>query len=129
MSAREVFEKMRSYWVDGASDDMWSDDLVVENPFARPGRPKRVEGGQTFREIAVAGRAALPVTFEACNILELHETADPNVIVVEYELVARSNITGEQDSARFIGVLKVRDGKAVLWREYQDTMKLVAAGV
>jgi ketosteroid isomerase-like protein len=29
--------------------------------------------------------------------------------------------TGERGSVRFIGVLRVRDGRIVEWREYQDT--------
>jgi ketosteroid isomerase-like protein len=127
MTPREVFAKMQDYWVTGTEYHVWSPDLVVETPFARPGAPKRVEGGAKFAEMARAGRAALPVTFRECNTIAIHDTTDPEVIVVEYELVATLNATGELDSARFIGVLTVRDGKAVHWREYQDTARIDAA--
>jgi ketosteroid isomerase-like protein len=127
MTPREVFAKMQDYWVTGTEHSVWSPDLVVETPFARPGAPTRVEGGAEFTEMARAGRAALPVTFEECNTIAVHDTTDPEVIVVEYELVASLNTTGERHSARFIGILTVRDGKAVHWREYQDTARIDAA--
>jgi ketosteroid isomerase-like protein len=127
MTPREVFAKMQDYWLTGTDHRVWAPDLVVETPFARPGAPTRVEGGAEFAEIARAGRAALPVTFQECNTIAIHDTADPEVIVVEYELVATLNATGEPHSARFIGILTVRDGKAVHWREYQDTARIDAA--
>jgi uncharacterized protein len=124
MTPREVFEKMRDYWVTGTEHYIWAPDLVVETPF---GATKRISGGETFREIARAGRAALPVTFTECNTIAIHDTIDPAVIVVEYELVATSNATGERHCAQFIGVLTVRNGKVVHWREYQDTARMAAA--
>ncbi|RSM86015.1 nuclear transport factor 2 family protein [Kibdelosporangium aridum] len=124
MTPREVFEKMRDYWVTGTEHYIWAPDLVVETPF---GVTKRISGGENFREIARAGRAALPVTFTACNTIAIHDTIDPDVIVVEYELVATMNATGEEHSAQFIGVLTVRNGKVVHWREYQDTARMTAA--
>lgn len=127
MTPREVFERMTSYWIDGEQPGLWAPDLVVETPFARPGAPARVEGGEKFKQIARAGRAALPVTFERCDIIAFHETTDPAVSVVEYELVASLNATGARHSARFIAVMTVRDGKVVHWREYQDTARIDAA--
>jgi ketosteroid isomerase-like protein len=125
MTPREVFERMGHAWVNG-TEDLWAEDVVVESPFARPGRPKRVEGRETFRKIAEEGRAALPVTFEESNVIAIHDTTDPETIVVEYELVATLNATGERHSALFIGVLTARDGKVVRWREYQDTARIDA---
>ncbi|TCC02480.1 nuclear transport factor 2 family protein [Kribbella soli] len=51
----------------------------------------------------------------------MNETLDPEVAVVEYELAGEIATTGERGSARFIGVLRVRDGRIVGWREYQNT--------
>jgi ketosteroid isomerase-like protein len=126
MTPHEVYARMGRSWVDGG-EDVWAEDVVVESPFARPGRPKRIEGRAAFREIAEAGRAALPVTFQEHNTIAVHDTTDPNTIVVEYELVATLNATGARHSARFIGVLTARDGQVVLWREYQDTATIDAA--
>jgi uncharacterized protein len=132
MTPREVFEEMRRGWLAGGTEpsaELWDEDMVIEQPFAAPGRRKRVEGRERWAEFVRQVRGApLPVTFEECNTIAIHDTADPDTIVVEYELVASRNDTGERDSAQFIGVLTTRDGRAVLWREYQDTMKLAGAG-
>jgi hypothetical protein len=49
------------------------------------------------------------------------------MIIVEYELTATLTSTGQRSSAAFIGVLKVRDGKTVLWREYQNVLAMSLA--
>ena len=129
MTAREVFESMRHGWIDDPTimDGLWADDVVVETPFAAPGRAKRIEGRDRFVAFARAGRAALPLRFDECRDVVIHETADPDVIVIEYVLVATSTVTGKQGSAAFIGVLRVRDGKITHWREYQDALAMAAA--
>ncbi|ALG12315.1 nuclear transport factor 2 family protein [Kibdelosporangium phytohabitans] len=123
MTPREAFARMQDHWLTGTEHGLMADDVVVETPF---GQTKRVEGGETFTRIAREGRAALPVTFTECSTIAIHDTTDPEVIVVEYELAATVNATGEQHSAQFIGVLTVRDSKIVHWREYQDTAKITA---
>ncbi|TCO53171.1 nuclear transport factor 2 family protein [Actinocrispum wychmicini] len=125
MTPHEVYTRMGADWLAGGPG-LWAEDVVVESPFARPGRPKRIEGRETFRKYAEEGRAAMPVTFEEHNTIAIHDTADPNTIVVEYELVATLNATGTRHSARFIGVLTTRDDEVVLWREYQDTAAIDA---
>ena len=126
MTPREVFARMSEEWV-GEGPGVWADDVVVESPFARPGHPRRMEGIEEFMKIAVPGRAAMPVTFNRCEVVHTHDTTDPNTIVVEYDLHATLNATGQQHSARFIGVLTARDGKVALWREYQNTAAIDAA--
>jgi ketosteroid isomerase-like protein len=125
MTPREVFARMSGEWVNGGPD-VWADDVVMELPFARPGHPKRTEGAAEFRKIAEAGRAALPVTFDRCEVIHTHDTTDPNTIVVEYDLHATHDVTGQQHSERFIGVLTARDGKVTRWREYQNTAAIDA---
>ncbi|WP_410818423.1 nuclear transport factor 2 family protein [Micromonospora sp. 050-3] len=65
--------------------------------------------------------------FDDCRNVVLHETADPEVIVVEYELVGTHTATGVTASAPFIGVLRTRDGKLAHWREYQHTFAIAQA--
>lgn len=129
MTALEVYESMRRGWVGDPAylDELWAEDVVVEAPFAAPGQPERFEGREAFLAFATAGRAALPVRFEEYRDEVIHETADPDVLVVEYTLVGRSTVTGKVGAAAFIGVLRVRDGKISHWREYQDTMGIAAA--
>ncbi|WP_406065404.1 nuclear transport factor 2 family protein [Micromonospora sp. NBC_00860] len=130
MTPSEIFDSMRARWLANLPTyeaDSLADDVVIETPFAEPGRPTRIEGKQRVLKYTQAGRAAFPVRFDDCRNLVLHETADPEVIVVEYELVGTHTATGVTASAPFIGVLQTRDGKLVHWREYQHTLAIAQA--
>lgn len=129
MTPRDVFALMREQWLANTplNADLLTDDVVVEMPFAATGRPNRIEGRQRFMMFAEAGRAALPVHFDDCRNIVIHETTDPNVIIVEYELVGTVTTTGVSAAAPFIGVLKVRDGQIAHWREYQNTSAIAQA--
>jgi ketosteroid isomerase-like protein len=124
-----VFEAMCQAWVGDPADldELWAEDVVVEAPFAGPGRPRRFDGRDAFVAFARAGREAMRVRIEECRDVVVHQTTDPDVIVAEYVLVGRSEITGKQGSMAFIGVLRARDGKVAHWREYQNTAGMVAA--
>ena len=116
----------RSNSVDGFGDRL-ADDVVIETPFAPPGRPRRVEGKEAFLAVARPGLAALPFRLDESRVLGVHDTTDPEVIVVEYELGGTVNATGERNRASFVGVLQVRGGKIKRWREYQDTAAIARA--
>ncbi len=129
---REVFARMQEYWLSNSTDldrfaERLADDVVIETPFAPPDRPRRVEGREAWLAIAAPGRAALPVRIEECRDVVVHDTADPEVIVVEYTLAGTVTSTRQRSSAAFIGVLRTRDGKVVHWREYQDTLAMARA--
>jgi ketosteroid isomerase-like protein len=125
---RDIFERMRQEWVDLAPPDgsLLADDVVLEMPFAAPGQPKRVAGRDNVVAYTRAGRAAFPLRLETIGDVTVHETADPETIVVEYRLGGRLP-DGSQDSAPFIGVLRAREGRLTLWREYQDKAAIAAA--
>ena len=67
------------------------------------------------------------MTLDRFTKLAVHETVDPEVAVVEYELGGVVTATGQRSAARFIGVLRVRDGKIAGWREYADTYAVLQA--
>jgi ketosteroid isomerase-like protein len=131
MRPRELFEQMQQQWWFGRpgalTGDLLAHDVVVETPFAAPGRPTRIEGRQRWLDHVNPQRVAFPVRFEGCHTRAVHDTADPDTIVVEYELTARHADTGRRATAAFIGVLTARDGKIALWREYQNTPAIQAA--
>jgi hypothetical protein len=88
---------MRAQWLSNLptyEPDLLADDVVIETPFAAPGRPTRTEGKQRVLEYTQAGRALFPVRFDDCRNVVVHETLDPEVIVVEYELVGTHTVTG-----------------------------------
>lgn len=120
-SAREVFDRFADY-VLGRGGDVWADDVVIEQPFSEPQR--RIEGRANFIELTRESREALPFRFEEVRDVVVHETTDPDQVVVEYVLAGTVLTTGRHASAPFIVVMRVRDGKVVLWREYQNTLAM-----
>jgi len=69
----------------------------------------------------------MPVRVDEVRNVVVHETADPEVIVVEYEIAGTATTTGRQAAAAFIGVLRARGGKVAHWREYQNTLAIAEA--
>ncbi|WP_067820648.1 nuclear transport factor 2 family protein [Actinomadura kijaniata] len=135
---QEIFERFRRNVLDGGiglTGDMLAEDAVVETPFAAEGSPRRTEGRAAFLALAEAGREALPVVLTGFRDVVTHRTADPEVLVAEYTLAGRlagpGRESGPELSAGFVVVLRVRDGRVVHWREYQDTAALqrVLAGI
>lgn len=130
LTPRDLFEQMQQQWFTQPgplTGELLADDVVVEAPFAPPGRPARFEGKQQWLNFANPQRAAFPTRIDACRTLAIHDTTDPATIVVEYELTGTSPTTNQQGTATFIGVLTARNGKIVRWREYQNTMALQQA--
>jgi ketosteroid isomerase-like protein len=130
MTPSEIFDRMRAQWLANRPTyeaELLADDVVIETPFAAPGRPTRTEGKQRVLEYTQGSRAVFPVRFDDCRNVVVHETADPEVIVVEYELVGTHTATGVTASVPFIGVLRTRDGKLAHWREYQHTLAIAQA--
>ena len=119
-TARDLFDRFREYVLDDVPHELWAPDVVIEQPFAAGG-PSRIEGRDAFLALTKGSRAALPVRFEEMRDVVVHDTADPNTIIVEYTLAGTVLPTGEQASAPFITVIEVRDGLVTRWREYQNT--------
>lgn len=104
--------------------ELLAEDVVVETPFSPPGM-RRFEGRDAWLEFYRS--RPLPIRFAEFRELSVRETDDPEVLVVEYELVGTVTTTGVAASAVFIAVLRVRDGQIELWREYQDVLGISQA--
>ncbi|GIH97644.1 hypothetical protein Psi01_82740 [Planobispora siamensis] len=121
---------MRAHWIANETvfdDDSLTADVIVEMPFAAPGRPSRIEGRAAVLAFIRAGHAELPFRFDDCRALAVHDTADPDTIVVEYELAATMTETGVSAAAPFIGVLTACGGRIARWREYQNPLAIAWA--
>ncbi|WP_285666199.1 nuclear transport factor 2 family protein [Actinorhabdospora filicis] len=128
VTPREIYRRMReSVLAEDATllpAELLAEDLVVETPFSPPGM-RRYEGREAW--LRFFAERALPVRFHEIRDIAVHDTADPGVIVVEYELSGTVTTTGVTASATFVGVLGVRDGLIRLWREYQDVRAIAEA--
>ncbi|MDL4820303.1 nuclear transport factor 2 family protein [Actinomadura opuntiae] len=127
---RELFARFQRNALAGGAgldEEMLAEDVVIEMPFAPDGHARRMEGRAAIAARLREGRAALPIIFEEFRDVVIHETADPEVIVAEYVMVATMPARGRRASANFAVVLRARDGRVVHWREYQDRAAITEA--
>jgi uncharacterized protein len=130
VTPRQVFDRMREHWLSGRTtfdEEMLAEDVVIESPFTTDGPPHRLQGRAEVLAYTRAGHAAVPFSFDGCRTLAVHQTADPETIVVEYELSATMRETGVTGSAPFIAVLTVHEGRIKRWREYQNPVVIARA--
>ena len=106
--------------------DLFADDVVMELPFA-PGRmPKRYDGKQEAAGFLLSvgdSFSSFAMTVDA-----VHETTDPNVVVVEHHadgVVAQNGRTYDNRYVTFITFDD--DGNVAQWREYYDAGVVVRA--
>jgi hypothetical protein len=104
----------------GDMADCYAPEVVIEMPFAVDALyPSRIQTTrEELRARFQAGRASRRYT--RLRHVTIHETADPEVIVAEYELDGEMTATGELFAVRFAMVLTIRDGHIVHSRDYTD---------
>lgn len=103
---------------------LYADNTVVSHPLQLP-RPTRLEGRDAVRA-HFAAAANLPVTLQARNVV-IHETVDPEVVVVEYDYLGRVATTGLAFQIGNVLVMRIRDGQIVASRDYANHAAFAAA--
>ena len=104
--------------------DFYAPDVVIERPYA-PAALRRTEGLDVLRR-GITQAADLYALEKVGNVV-LHETADPEVIIAEYDVHCRVVATQKSFVASFIMVLRVRDGLIVHSRDYNNPLASAAA--
>ncbi|MFF5989815.1 nuclear transport factor 2 family protein [Prauserella flavalba] len=126
-SPREVFEAQLRGVMNGEWDtvpELYAEDAVVEQPFAKP-REVRLVGREAIRK-HFAGAAGLPLEMRARDLV-VYETTDPEVIVAECDYDVTVTTSGRELSVHNIFVVRVRDGRIVRSRDYHDPVALAGA--
>jgi uncharacterized protein len=124
-SPREVFARLHErvrddYDMDGQAD-LYAIDGVLEMPFAPSGMPSSVRGREAIRTLLVAAGQQARQSFRRIvryDPLVIHDTADPEVIIAEFDVHGEVTTTGAVYRIPFIQVLRVRDGEIVSMRDY-----------
>ena len=95
-------------------------DMVLEFPFAPPGRPRRVEGKAAVAQYldAVPGQ----VDFEDVRVLHVHQAVDPATAVIEWTASGRIKATGAPYEMSYAVVITLRDGLMAGYREYWNPL-------
>ena len=128
-AARAVLRRHRQAAVDQSAGEMsrlYAVDAVHEFPFTAPGFPSRLEGREEIVNWTVALWKTGALRYERYRTLAIHDTDDPETIIVEQEALGTSTSTGEFALPNIV-VLTVRDGQIVRLRDYVDVLAAAAA--
>ena len=127
VSPRDVVEALMRGISNGAWTDLhtwYAEDAVVEYPFALP-TPTRLDGLQAIKKYFAAA-ATSPLKLQLRNMV-VHETADPEVVVAEWDYDGLVTTTGRSFQVSNIQVSRVRNGKIVASRDYHNHVVLAEA--
>jgi ketosteroid isomerase-like protein len=128
-SARFVFERFQQATLerDAHIAELFASDGVIEWPFARPGAPSRIIGQSAIRSLYAAWFRAPPLDYQEFKATVVHETTDPEVIVVEYEIHGVTNGSRTPFQLLVIRTIVVKEGHIVLLREYMNPLAMAEA--
>jgi uncharacterized protein len=129
---RDVAELMRQRLSQadmGGFAELFAADAVFEYPFENPGWPSVIHGRDEIRKHLVESRRDLTSLIEITAFdTVVHETADAEVVVLEHEVAGVTKATGQPFRfASGVGILTVRDGEAVRYRDYTNPLGSAAA--
>ena len=107
--------------------ELFAPNGSLEFPFAPPGLPARMKGRDQI------GAALLPLWEQAWEAgwrstgyspVVVHQTANPEVVIAEFDLYGEVATTKETFQLAFIHVYRVRDGRIVSLRDYWNPQVL-----
>lgn len=125
---RQVLQRYRRIAIDQSVDDLrdiYAVDAVHEFPFTGPGLPSRLEGRDDIVNWIAAGWSANLLKYERYRTIAVHDTADPNTIIVEQEAIGTSG-TGDFALPNIV-VLTTHDGAITHLRDYVNVLAAAAA--
>jgi len=120
MTPAQVLERRRELLLNEDTDgfvDLFAPEGAIELPFAGPDLPARLDGQQAIRDFSIRA-AASPLQIDDLETIALHQTSDPEVVIVELRSQVTVASTGRKLAVRSIQVFRIRDGKILLFRDY-----------
>jgi ketosteroid isomerase-like protein len=126
---REVLERCRQAAISQSAEDMrhvYAVDAVHEFPFTHPGLPSRLEGRDEIVNWIAAGWKTNPLKYERYRTLAIHDTNDPDTIIVEQEALGISTTTGEFALPNLM-VLTATNGQIARLRDYVNILAAATA--
>jgi ketosteroid isomerase-like protein len=88
--------------------------------------PSRLTGRDEIVDWIASGWQASPLKYERYRTLAIHDTSDPETIIVEQEVLGTSASTGEFTLPNII-VLTARNGQITCLRDYVNILAAAAA--
>ena len=119
----EVLGHRRQLLLNGDADgfaDLFVPDAVLESSFAGPpGTSMRLEGREAIREYARHVMAS-PLQLEDFEVVELFQTQDPEVVIVEMRTKGTVATMGRPFTTTSLQILRIREGHIVRSRDFAD---------
>jgi ketosteroid isomerase-like protein len=101
--------------------ELYADDAVIDYPFGLPA-PTKLRGRAEIQRY-FAAVAGYPLTLQPRDV-RIHETRDPEVVVIEWTYDGLVTNTGRRFEVANIQVSRVRDGRIVVSRDYHNHFTL-----
>ncbi len=101
-------------------------DGYIEWPYRPAGVPAQLRGRAEIRAY-LASAAKPPIRWNEFVDVVMHETVDPEVVIVEYEGRGTVTTTGAPYLQNVIAVFRIRAGRVVSWRDYFNPLALAQA--
>ncbi|MFJ2020499.1 nuclear transport factor 2 family protein [Streptomyces nodosus] len=120
-SLRLLLDKDIPAWV-----ALWAEDGLMEVPFAPDGWPRRLEG----KEAVAAYMRHYPAHIDLHDFpdLRIHQTTDPQTIVVEMRGVGRLVESDAPFDMTYIAVVTVQEGHITSYRDYWNPLAVQEPG-
>lgn len=100
--------------------ELFAEDAVAEFPFAPEGYPRRVEGRASLG--AYLRGLGAHVEYRSFPYLDIHETTDPETIVVEFAAKGRVVATDDPFDMTYVVVVTAKDGRFTHYRDYWNPL-------
>lgn len=105
--------------------ELWTEDAVFEYPFAPAGYPPALRGKDAL--FAHFRNFPQTITFTEFIEVEMHQTLDPNTLIVEFAGRGRMAASGKAYEQRYISVVRMRDGKIAHYKDYWNPLVVLEA--
>lgn len=104
--------------------DLWTDDGVLEFPFAPPGRRSRYIGKLDILSYmkAVAVRMGGRIKSEGLDYYTLHPMQEPGKVCLEMSIKGHLVESGAPYQQKYISIIETKGGKISVFREYWNPM-------
>ncbi|MBF9133508.1 nuclear transport factor 2 family protein [Plantactinospora sp. S1510] len=128
-TSREIVEQMLRAGREMDADsfvELMAPDGYLEWPYRPPGVPARLQGRAEIHRHLTEAAGAL-IRFDEYRNVVVHETTDPEVVIVEYEAHGAVVPTGAPFQQMVIAVFRVRNGQILSYRDYINPLPLAEA--
>ena len=105
--------------------DIIADDAVFEFRYIFPGWPQKVDSREAL--MALYAGYGSNILLHGADALVVHQSQDPRVVILEYEVHGKILRTGAAYDNRFISVVTIGNRKIVQWRDYMDSLTAMTA--